>query len=118
VALLAQRPDIQTKAIEAIWEFYTDEEPLCDPLDDQKYAYIAAMVREFFRYCVLRLALPRAMVKDVNYEGKLIPAGSTIYLNAVSCTFLYFSAFHTNESYSNPKIWADSEIFRPEQWLE
>jgi 3-hydroxyphenylacetate 6-hydroxylase len=55
VALLAQRPDIQTKAIEAIRKFYTDEEPLCDPLDDQKCAYIAAMVREFLRYyCVLR----------------------------------------------------------------
>ena len=86
VALLAQRPDIQTKAIEAIREFYTDEEPLCDSLDDQKCAYIAAMVREFLRYyCVLRLALPRATVKDVNYEGKLIPAGSTIYLNAWAC---------------------------------
>ena len=86
VALLAQRPDIQTKAIEAIREFYTDEEPLCDPLDDHKCAYIAAMVREFLRYyCVLRLALPRATVKDVNYEGKFIPAGSTIYLNAWAC---------------------------------
>jgi len=84
VALLAQRPDTQTKAIEAIREFYTDEEPLCNPLDDQKCAHIAAMVREFLRYyCVLRLAFPRATVKDVNYEGKLIPAGSTIYLNAL-----------------------------------
>lgn len=86
VALLAQRPDIQKKAIEEIRKFYSDKEPLCDALDDQKCEYVAALVRECLRfYCVLRLALPRATVKDVFYEGKLIPAGSTIYLNAWAC---------------------------------
>ena len=59
---------------------------MCDPLGDQNRAYVAAMAREFLRYyCVLRPALSRATVKDVNYEGKLIPAGSTIYLNAWAC---------------------------------
>ncbi|KAL1597746.1 hypothetical protein SLS60_008233 [Paraconiothyrium brasiliense] len=86
VALLAQRPDIQNKAVEEIGKFYSNEEPLCDAYDDQKCEYIAALVRECLRYyCVLRLALPRATVKDVMYEGKLIPAGSTIYLNAWAC---------------------------------
>lgn len=86
VALLAQRPDIQKKAVEEIGKFYSDEEPLCDAYDDQKCEYIAALVRECLRYyCVLRLALPRATVKDIQYEGKLIPAGSTIYLNAWAC---------------------------------
>ncbi|KAF1841254.1 cytochrome P450, partial [Cucurbitaria berberidis CBS 394.84] len=86
VALLAQRPDIQNKAIEEIRKFYTDEEPLGDAYDDQKCQYIVALVRECLRfYTVLRLALPRATVKDVMYEGRLIPAGSTIYLNAWAC---------------------------------
>jgi 3-hydroxyphenylacetate 6-hydroxylase len=86
VALLAQRPDIQDAAIAAIREFYTEEEPLADPQDDQKCQYIVALVRECLRYfTVLRLALPRATVKDVVYEGKRIPAGSTIYLNAWAC---------------------------------
>lgn len=86
IALLAQRPDIQKKAVEAIREHYTDEQPLCDAYDDQKCAYVVALVRECLRYyCVLRLALPRATVKDIVYEGKLIPAGSTIYLNAWAC---------------------------------
>ena len=86
VALLAQRPDIQKKAIKAIREFYNETEPLCDVRDDQKCQYIVALVRECLRYyCVLRLALPRATVKDIVYEGKIIPAGSTIYLNAWAC---------------------------------
>jgi 3-hydroxyphenylacetate 6-hydroxylase len=86
VALLAQRTDIQETAIKAIREFYSEEEPLADAYDDQKCQYIVALVRECLRYyTVLRLALPRATVKDVQYEGKLIPAGSTIYLNAWAC---------------------------------
>jgi 3-hydroxyphenylacetate 6-hydroxylase len=86
VALLAQRPDIQQKAISEIRKIYTKDEPLADAYDDQKCQYIVALVRECLRYyTVLRLALPRATVKDVVYEGKLIPAGSTIYLNAWAC---------------------------------
>lgn len=86
VALLAQRKDVQDKAIEEIRKIYSADEPLADAYDDQKCAYIVALVRECLRfYTVLRLALPRATVKDVFYDGKLIPAGSTIYLNAWAC---------------------------------
>ncbi|KAF2659135.1 cytochrome P450 [Lophiostoma macrostomum CBS 122681] len=106
VALLAQRPDVQKKAIEEIHKYYSDKEPLCDAYDDQKCEYITALVRECLRYyCVLRLALPRATVKDVIYQGKLIPAGSTIYLNAWACNM-------------DPKVWRDPEEFRPERWIE
>lgn len=86
VALLAQRPDVQAKAARAIREFYGEDQPLCDAEDDQKCAYVVALVRECLRYyCVLRLALPRASVKDVTYEGKVIPAGTTVFLNAWAC---------------------------------
>ncbi|ORY18378.1 cytochrome P450 [Clohesyomyces aquaticus] len=106
VALLAQRPDVQEKAIKAIREYYTDSEPLCDAQDDQQCQYIVALVRECLRYyCVLRLALPRATVKDIVYEGKLIPAGSTIYLNVWACNM-------------DPNVWSDPEVFRPERWIE
>ncbi|KAF3033309.1 DNA-directed RNA polymerase [Didymella heteroderae] len=106
VALLAQRPDIQNKAVAEIRKLYPDDQPLADAYDDQKCAYIVALVRECLRfYTVLRLALPRATVKDVMYEGKLIPAGSTIYLNAWACNM-------------DPDVWTDAETFRPERWLE
>ncbi|KAI4709128.1 hypothetical protein J4E89_005876 [Alternaria sp. Ai002NY15] len=106
VALLAQRPDIQEKAIREIRKFYSEDEPLADAYDDQKCGYIVALVRECLRYyTVLRLALPRATIKDVMYEGKLIPAGSTIYLNAWACNM-------------DPEVWSDPDEFRPERWLE
>jgi 3-hydroxyphenylacetate 6-hydroxylase len=86
IALLAQRPDIQEKAWKEIKEFYSDNEPLCDPLDDQKCPYIVALVRECLRYyTVLRLALPRASVKDITYNGILIPKGTVVFLNAWAC---------------------------------
>jgi 3-hydroxyphenylacetate 6-hydroxylase len=49
VALLAQRQDIQQKARDAIDEFYSIDEPLCDALDDQKCRYVVALVRECLR---------------------------------------------------------------------
>jgi len=60
-------------------------------------------------YTVLRLALPRATVKDITYEGKLIPAGTTIYLNAWACNM-------------DPEVWTNPKMppreFHPERWLE
>jgi 3-hydroxyphenylacetate 6-hydroxylase len=86
VALLAQRKDIQNKAVDEIRKLYTEKQPLGDADDDQRCEYINALVKECLRfYTVLRLALPRATVKDIVYEGKLIPSGSTIYLNAWAC---------------------------------
>ncbi|KAH7130366.1 cytochrome P450 [Dendryphion nanum] len=106
VALLAQLPDIQRKAVEEIRKLYSVKEPLCDAYDDQKCGYVVALVRECLRYyCVLRLALPRATVRDVEFEGKVIPGGSTVYLNVWACNM-------------DPKIWTDPETFRPERWIE
>jgi 3-hydroxyphenylacetate 6-hydroxylase len=106
LALMAQRPDIQDKAVAEIEKFYGKDKPLCDADDDQKCAYIVALAREMLRYyTVLRLSLPRASVKDVVWEGKTIPAGSVIFLNAWACNM-------------DPDVWRDPEEFRPERWLE
>ncbi|TEA14143.1 3-hydroxyphenylacetate 6-hydroxylase [Colletotrichum sidae] len=106
VALLAQRPDIQEKAVAAIREFYSEQQPLCDAEDDQQCRYIVALVRESLRYyTVLRLALPRASVRDVTYGEVLIPKGSVIFLNAWACNM-------------DSEVWTDPEVFRPERWLE
>ncbi|GJC78455.1 3-hydroxyphenylacetate 6-hydroxylase [Colletotrichum liriopes] len=62
VAMLAQRPDIQEKAVAAIREFYSEKQPMCDAEDDQQCKYIVALVRESLRYyTVLRLALPELL---------------------------------------------------------
>ncbi|KAL4959835.1 cytochrome P450 [Aspergillus stella-maris] len=106
ISLLAQRPDIQDKAARAIQEMYSEDQPLCDSADDQKCAYVVALVREFLRYyTVLRLALPRTSIKDITYEGKLIPKGTVFFLNSWACNM-------------DPDVWSDPEEFRPERWFE
>jgi 3-hydroxyphenylacetate 6-hydroxylase len=106
IALLAQRPDVQDKALFEISQHYSTSEPLCDPDDDHKCEYIGALVKELLRfYTVLRLSLPRASVKDVVFEGKTIPSGSVIFLNAWACNM-------------DEAVWSDPETFRPERWLE
>ncbi|KZL67163.1 cytochrome P450 [Colletotrichum tofieldiae] len=106
VAMLAQRPDIQEKAVAAIREFYSEKQPMCDAEDDQQCKYIVALVRESLRYyTVLRLALPRASVRDVPYAQTIIPKGSVIFLNAWACNM-------------DSEVWTDPEVFRPERWLE
>lgn len=98
IALLAQRPDIQEKAWKEIKEFYSEGQPLCDPLDDQKCAYIVALVRECLRYyTVLRLALPHASVKDITYNGVLIPKGTVVFLNAWACNMGKFIIFKLSQ---------------------
>jgi 3-hydroxyphenylacetate 6-hydroxylase len=49
IILLANRPDIQRKAWKEIETLYSVNQPLCNPLDDQKCAYIVALVRECLR---------------------------------------------------------------------
>ncbi|EZF22171.1 hypothetical protein H112_04905 [Trichophyton rubrum D6] len=128
IALFSQRPDIQDKAADAIKEFYSQDQPLCDAVDDQKCEYIVALGKECLRYrtilhtwlhyvghagngprketeltvcyryfTVLRLALPRTSIKDITYEGKVIPKGTVFFLNAWACNmgqYTYFIHFH------------------------
>ncbi|KAK9242090.1 cytochrome P450 [Lipomyces tetrasporus] len=106
LALLARRPDIQKKAYGAVREYFTEQEPLCDPLDDQKCAYMVALVRELLRmYTPLRLALPRAAERDFHVDGKLVPKGTAIFLNSWACNM-------------DNDLWPDPEEFRPERFLE
>ncbi|KAK2004371.1 cytochrome P450 [Colletotrichum falcatum] len=106
IAMLAQRPDIQDKALAAIRDLHGEKQPMCDAKDDQKCKYIVALVKESLRYyTVLRLALPRASVRDVTYGQTIIPKGSVIFLNAWACNM-------------DSELWSDPEVFRPERWLE
>ncbi len=49
IGLLSARPDVQDKAAKAIQDFYGKNEPMCSANDDQKCAYVAALVRECLR---------------------------------------------------------------------
>jgi 3-hydroxyphenylacetate 6-hydroxylase len=106
VALLATRPDIQKNALAAIREHFSEQEVLCDPIEDQKCAYIVALVREFLRfYTPLRLALPRLVENPFKYQGKKVPKGTVVFLNAWACNM-------------DPELFENPFEFRPERFLE
>jgi 3-hydroxyphenylacetate 6-hydroxylase len=50
IALLAQRPDVQGKAMTEMSNHFSEEQPLCDADDDESCAYVVALVRECLRY--------------------------------------------------------------------
>lgn len=88
MALLAGHPEIQDKAFEEIREFQNSEHPLCDAADNLKCTYVAGLAKEALRYfSVVPLALPRESIKDIEYNGVLIPKGTTFYMNAVACNY-------------------------------
>ncbi|KID82885.1 Cytochrome P450 [Metarhizium guizhouense ARSEF 977] len=106
VAFLSQNPEIQDRAVAEIRKFYDEQTPMCDENDDQKCAYVVALVKESLRYfTVLRLALPRASTRDVLYGGCTIPKGSIVFLNAWACNM-------------DNNVWHDPDVFRPERWFE
>ena len=115
MALLAERPEIQEKALREIRAKYPLDSSnphsiLCDENDDQSIAYIVALIKEFLRYyTVLRLSLPRASTKPITSSfnnGAVIPSGTVVFLNAWACNM-------------DPQVWgADWADFRPERWLE
>ncbi|KAL7625254.1 hypothetical protein AAE478_004470 [Parahypoxylon ruwenzoriense] len=94
IAYLAQHSEIQDKAYSEILKFRGSEGPWCDAADDQNCAYVLGMAKEALRYfTVIPLALPRESIKDIEYDGVVIPSG-------------------------NPELWSDPDVFRPERWLE
>lgn len=106
IALLAERPDIQETGLTEIRKVYPPNQPLCDANDDQSIPYIVALVKELLRYyTVLRLSLPRATVRDITYQNRVIPSGSVVFLNAWACN-------------TDSEVWKDPEVFRVERWLE
>lgn len=49
IAKLANRSDIQDKTLQAIREFYPEDQPLCDFTDDQQCSYLVALIKEILR---------------------------------------------------------------------
>jgi 3-hydroxyphenylacetate 6-hydroxylase len=52
ISLLSRHPHIQDKAAKEIHDMFGQDQPLCDAEDDQKCAYVAALVKECLRYVI------------------------------------------------------------------
>jgi phenylacetate 2-hydroxylase len=97
---------IQQKAYDSIKEVYPDNDAWTRCLDEEKVPYIVAFYKEVLRYwTVIPICLPRVSIKDIPYEGTVIPAGTTFYMNAYAADY--------DESH-----FKDPHTFLPERYLE
>ena len=77
---------IQARAHAEILAAYPNNDAWHACLVEEKIPYITALYKEILRYfTVIPLALPRTSIRDMEYDGKFVPAGTTAYLNAWAC---------------------------------
>ncbi|RPA89950.1 putative cytochrome P450 phenylacetate 2-hydroxylase [Choiromyces venosus 120613-1] len=96
---------IQQKAFEAIREVYPNNDAWDMCLKEEKVPYITALVKEVLRFwIVIPIGLPRTSIGDMTYNGAIIPAGTTFYMNAWAANY-------------DPAQFTDPEAFSPERYL-
>jgi len=76
--------EIQKKAYDEIMKVYPkDGEAWEKCLYEEKVPYITALAKEILRFwTVIPICLPRTSIKDIEYNGVTVPAGSVFYMNA------------------------------------
>lgn len=73
--------EIQKKALRSIEEAYPDGDAWEKCLVEEKIPYITALVKETLRFwTVIPICLPRTNIKDIEYNGAVIPAGTTFFM--------------------------------------
>jgi hypothetical protein len=73
--------NIQAKALEAIQEVYPNGDAWERCLVEEKVPYITALVKETLRFwTVIPICLPRTNIKDIPYEGSVVPAGTVFFM--------------------------------------
>lgn len=106
IAQMAMKPHIQKKAYEEIQKVYPGGDSWERCVQEEKLPYMAALCKEILRfYTALPICLPRVSVKDVEWQGTIIPAGTTFYMNA-------YAADYDETHFKNPYE------FAPERYLE
>ncbi|KAI0675578.1 CyP450 monooxygenase [Trametes maxima] len=103
-AALALFPDVQ-KLAQAELDAVVGPSRLPDFDDSEALVYVSALIKELFRWHVVApLSLPHRTVKDDEFHGHFIPAGTIVFVNA-------WGILH------DPEVWDNPEEFRPERFL-
>ncbi|OJJ66366.1 hypothetical protein ASPBRDRAFT_138187 [Aspergillus brasiliensis CBS 101740] len=88
--------EIQTRLYEEIIASHPNEDPWHAVLVDEKSEYMRSFVKEVLRYwSTLNLSFNRQSVKDIQYKGATIPAGTPFLLNM-------WAANHDPEQFDSP----------------
>ena len=98
--------EIQRRAYAEIQSVYPNGDAWGQCISEEKVPYITAFYKEVLRYwTVIPICLPRVSIKDIEYEGAIIPAGTTFYMNA-------YAADYDDTHFSKP------ELFNPDRYLK
>ncbi|KAF2182207.1 cytochrome P450 phenylacetate hydroxylase-like protein [Zopfia rhizophila CBS 207.26] len=90
IAYLASKQGqrIQARAYEEILKVYPDNDAWERCLHEEKAPYLTALVKEILRYwTVIPICLPRVSIKPIEWNGAIIPAGTTFYMNAYAADY-------------------------------
>lgn len=104
---------VQERAYREIMKAYPNGDAWDKVVQEEKVEYVTAFVKEVLRFfTVIPISLPRVSISDIKYEGALIPAGTTFYMNAYAADYdeSFFESPHTfsPERYLSPSIHATS----------
>lgn len=73
--------EIQEKALKEIEEVYPNGDAWEKCLVEEKVPFVTALVKETLRFwSVIPICLPRTSIKDIEYNGAVIPAGTTFFM--------------------------------------
>ncbi|PQE30586.1 phenylacetate 2-hydroxylase protein [Rutstroemia sp. NJR-2017a WRK4] len=98
--------EIQKRAYEEIMKVYPNGEAWEKCLQEEKVPYVTAFVREVLRFfTVIPICLPRTSIKDIEYKGAIVPAGTTFYMNAWAADY-------------DPTHFKEPNTFSVERYLE
>jgi phenylacetate 2-hydroxylase len=96
---------IQERAYSEIKKVYPNNDAWERCLYEEKIPYITALVKEILRFwTVIPICLPRVSIKPIEWNGVMIPAGTTFYMNA-------YAADYDSSHFTNP------EKFLPERYM-
>lgn len=72
---------IQAQAYEAMSAVYPGANVWHQCVHEEKIPYISAFIQEVLRFfSVIPICLPRVNIKDIEYQGSVIPAGTTFLM--------------------------------------
>lgn len=73
--------EIQKRAYDEIQKVYPNGDAWSKCVLEEKVPYVTAFVRETLRFfTVIPICLPRTSIKDIEYNGTTIPAGTVFYM--------------------------------------
>ncbi|KAF2120546.1 phenylacetate hydroxylase [Lophiotrema nucula] len=96
---------IQARAYSEILSVYPNNDAWEKCLHEEKIPYVTALYKEILRFwTVIPICLPRVSIKPIEWQGAVIPAGTTFYMNA-------YAADYDDEHFKDPYT------FDPERYM-